>query len=215
MMSRSCFCLFVFAFGVFFLISGGCATTPQSRFYSLRSVSDSATKERNTTSLPHLSLGVGPVQIPEYLNRPQIVTRTGRNELHLAEFNQWAESLRDNFSRVLAENLSIMLAADHVFVFPWESFTPTIRYQVTVDVYRFEGNADGRAVLVARWSILEENNKVLLTRKSDFSEPWVADNYENLVEALNRTVGDLSKEIASAIGELSEKRTKPMHLKTF
>ena len=56
-----------------------------------------------------LSFGIGPIKIPEYLNQPKIVTRKGPNELTLAEFDRWAERLKDNLTRVLAKNLSNLL----------------------------------------------------------------------------------------------------------
>jgi len=49
--------------------------------------------------------GVGPVTLPPYLDRSQIVMSDRANELNLAEFDQWAESLQTNFTRVLGENL--------------------------------------------------------------------------------------------------------------
>ena len=46
-----------------------------------------------------LAIGVGPVELPEYVNRPQIVTGDSGNELRRAEFEQWAEPLETNFTR--------------------------------------------------------------------------------------------------------------------
>jgi uncharacterized protein len=66
----------------------GCASTPPSRFYTL-----SAMPKVLPVNLPadlpgDFSLGVGPVNIPQYLDREQIVTRVGENELVLAEFDR-------------------------------------------------------------------------------------------------------------------------------
>ena len=61
-------------------------------------------------------VAVGPVAIPDYLDRPQILTRSGPSELQLAEFERWAGSLEKDVSRVLAENLSTLLEKDHVIV---------------------------------------------------------------------------------------------------
>jgi len=71
---------------------------------------------------------VGPVELPEYLDRPQIMTCESRNELQFAEFDRWAGSLEKAFSRVLAVNLSILLSTDRVAVYPWK--TTPIDHQV-------------------------------------------------------------------------------------
>ena len=57
-------------------------------------------------------IGVGPITVPKYLDRPQIVTRSGRNQLALGEFDRWAEPLQDNVLRVLAENLAFLIPTD-------------------------------------------------------------------------------------------------------
>jgi len=89
------------------LVLGGCLCTPPSRFYLLPTLTDvsspAAMGERA------LTIGVGPVTLPPYLDRPQIVTRASRAQLHLAELDQWAASLQDTVARVLAENLSLLM----------------------------------------------------------------------------------------------------------
>src|SRR6266498_1510380 len=84
------------------LVLGGCLGTPPTRFYLLPALTDvsspAAMGERT------LTIGVGPVTLPPYLDRLQIVTRASQAQLHLAEFDQWAASLQDTVARVLAEN---------------------------------------------------------------------------------------------------------------
>jgi uncharacterized lipoprotein YmbA len=150
---------------------------------------------------------IGPIELPKYLDRPQIVTRTSRNELQLAEFNQWAEPLKDNISRVLADNLSILLSTDRIAIFPRKRFSP-IEYQVAIEVIQFEGDPGRNATLTASWTIFGEDRKqVLLMKKSSFSESTDGPGYEALVSAKSRALGKLSQEIAEAIQAISEKVT--------
>src|SRR5262245_23853131 len=58
---------------------------------------------------------------------------------------QWAEPLPDNFSRVLAEDLSLLLATDHVAVFPRKGPVP-MYYQMSVEVTRFLGAPGERSL---------------------------------------------------------------------
>ena len=117
----------------------------------------------------------------------------------LAEFDQWAESLHHNFSRVLAENLSILLCVDNVALFPWKRDMP-MDYQVVVEVIRFDGRPGGDVMLSARWKLLGQNGrKVLLKRQSSFRAPVNAQDYAALVSAQSRVLDQFSREIADAI----------------
>jgi uncharacterized protein len=162
-----------------------------------------------TASAMHLrdvAIGVGPVQLPQYTNRPQIVTGNTRHELSQAPLEEWAEPLRDNFIRVLAENLSVLLATDRVAVFPWKGPLP-IAYQVIVEVTHFLGETGGETSLVALWSIVGNHGReVLVSQRSSFREPTGQQGYEDLAAAMSRTVAALSYDIAAAIMTLASQK---------
>lgn len=190
------------------MILGGCASTQPSKFYLLTSLPDAGTSKPVAAAERGVAIGIGPIELPPYLDRPQIVTRASENQLDLSEFNRWAEPLRDNVARVLAENLSILLSTDRAAAFPWQGSTP-IDYQVTVEVIRFEGNAAGQTSLIARWSLFGTGGKeVLLTRKSDHSVPAAGRDYEAMVSAMSRALADFSREIAAAIKEVSPQTSR-------
>jgi len=177
----------------------GCAISAPTRFYVLSPLASSNAESQALKDEGRIAIGIGPVEFPAYLDRPQIVTRVSENELNLAEFDKWAEPLKDNFSRVLVENLSTLLCADAISIFPWKGPTP-IDYQVEVTVIRMDGNIGGNASLVARWAIFRENDrKMLLTRQSSFSRLLSSQGYKALVSAQSRAITDLSREIAEAI----------------
>jgi uncharacterized protein len=151
-----------------------------------------------------LAIGVGPVELPQYTNRQQIVTGNQSYQLHPATFDEWAEPLRDNFLRVLADNLSILLATDRVMLFPWKG-PMAIEYQVVVDVTQFLGEVDGETSLVALWSIVGKNGQeVLLSQKSNLRETTGPQGYTALAEAMSHSLGTLSREIAAAITTLAQ-----------
>ena len=88
-------------------------------------------------------VGVGPVSLPAYLDRPQVVMRPAPDRLDIREFAQWAEPLRDAVTRVVAVNLARLLPDSHVVTFPWRS-TEKIRYQVILDIGQMDGPAGGQ-----------------------------------------------------------------------
>ena len=131
---------------------GACADTP-SRFYLLNTLTASETVLATAAARGPV-IGVGPVTVPKYLDRPQIVTRVGRNQLALGEFDRWAEPLQDNIFRVLAQNLMRLIPTDQILLHPWPR-SATLDYQVSVEVLQFDGWFGGESTLLARWSILD------------------------------------------------------------
>jgi uncharacterized lipoprotein YmbA len=203
MLNSPSFRIVFLALGIYLLITGGCATTEPARFYTLSPLAIPGLEAEAAGE--GIAIGVGPIKLPEHLDRPQIVVRTSRNELKLAEFDRWAGSLGDDFSRVLAENLSILLSTHRVSLYPWRKSVP-VEYQVVVDVARFDGDLGGNAALVARWTVFGgHNKKVLFMEKSRISEPSGGRGFEAMVAAQSRALGHLSREIADAIKALSEK----------
>jgi uncharacterized lipoprotein YmbA len=145
-----------------------------------------------------LTIGVGPVTLPPYLDRPQIVTRASRVKLDLGEFDQWAASLQDGVVRVLAENLSLLIPTDRVVRHPWSRLTVP-DYQVTVEVMQFDAGPGGEVVLAAHWQILTANEKELVMRKSHLTAAAGGYEYEAMVTAMGRTLDALSREIAAML----------------
>jgi len=161
--------------GAALLVSAGCAETPPTTFYILSSLPPPAAESLGAGG-DKLSLGVGPVTLPTYLDRPQVVSLASANKLQLAEFHKWAGPLPDNVSRVLAENLSILLATENVVTMPQRRATQ-INYQITFEINRFEADLDGMVALVARWNIHgKDGRKLLVTRKSSFTEASTSGN---------------------------------------
>ncbi len=172
-----------------------------TRYFLLTAMpsAQSAPIGRNTSALV---LGLGPVKLPDYLDRSEIVTRTQSNQVQFSDMDHWAEPLKDNFTHVLAQNLSALLGTQQIVNFPWYSSTH-IDYQIAIAVDRFECDWEGNARLAARWSINNPvNGKILYRDNSDLSAPC-GTNPDQAVGALSRTAADLSRQIAAAVAQLA------------
>ena len=86
------------------LVTACSSSTPKAEFYTLSSISSTRPDATITTAGQPVAIGVGPVNIPKILDRPQIVTRTGPNKLQIDEFHRWAGRLDEDFARVLADS---------------------------------------------------------------------------------------------------------------
>ena len=145
------------------------------------------------------TIGLGPIKLPEYLDRDEVVTRVGPNRLELSDKDRWAEPLNDNFRQVLAQDLTRALGTHSIVFFPWVG-TTHIDYQVRIDVYRFETDPNANAQLVAHWQVLDGSGKLLYSADSNLTEQ--AQPGEPVAAALSRTVERLARQIASAIQSL-------------
>ena len=196
--------------GIFLIISlvvlGGClgkGTQDPTKYYLLQPMASSVTGEHTGAEDGGFSVGVGPVRMREYLDRPQIVTRSGENEIHIGLFHSWAEPLGGNFSSTLTHNLSILLQTDRLALWPWDRKLEHVDYQIIVDVIRFDGVLGGEAVLIARWYVFsyKEGMKTeeIIPKKSTYTAPMEDDSYEALVAAMSKTLEDFSREVADVI----------------
>jgi len=152
------------------------------------------------TAEGRIRIGLATVVVPEYLNRNEIVFNLDNTVYQLAEFNQWAEPLNENLTRVLAENLTNLLREDSIDVFLASDSSIPADYRLEVDVLRLDGNLGGQAALISQWVLLEaEEDELVLMRRSKYQESAADNTYKELVLAKSRTIETLSREIAAAI----------------
>jgi len=190
--------------GLALLALTGCPGNAPTRLYVLTATTDKPA----STSPEGVAIGVGPITLPKYLDRPQIVTRVAANSLDQANLDQWGGDLNDNITRVVATNLSNLLATDRVSLYPWKDGAP-VDFQVTMDISRFEQDKDGSAVLNVFWSIVNpKDGTVLLMRRSSYTqsagEPAASqsDNprpFDAQAAAMSRDLAQFSHDVAAAI----------------
>lgn len=158
------------------------------------------------TLLRPLEVAVEPVVIPSYLNRPQIVQRTGANEFALSDAYYWVEKLSDNLTRVLAENLGGMLTSATVQVLPVTRKT-AFDARVAVEVIAFESEVGKEVRLKARWRLYDGEGVLLLTQLSNIavvSEP----DMPSVVQAMSRAYSQFCREVATEIRLRSGKKKR-------
>ena len=175
----------------------GCAHTPTPHYYVLSAVAGAASDKLRSGP----RIGLGPVTLPDYLDRPQIVTRATSSRLELSNSHRWAEPLAASFTRTLLANLERELPDANIVVHPWRS-SLTITRQVQVEITRFDGDADGAFHLSARWSVSKPDERdASPTQRSDIDIPLTAipDDYDALVSAANRAVAALAATIATQL----------------
>ena len=165
-----------------------------------------AAERQNSDPSGQISLGVGPVRLPAYLDRREIVMRVAPSRFDLSENDRWAEPLAENLTHVLAQNLSILLGSDQIIPYPWP-LDQKPRYRVQIQVLRFECNSAGEAQLSARWAVIDDTGKETPNLKaSHLTRQAKEKSTDGSVAALSETVADLSREIAKTVVAIDGQR---------
>jgi uncharacterized lipoprotein YmbA len=177
----------------------GCGGSKPSRYYLLTGHTGSSESRADPKDI---KIGLGPIQFPEYLRRPQLASYVGSNQLNLAEYDRWAEPLEGNFSRVMAENLTELIPTDQVHIYPFIG-NISLDYSIIIEVRKFEMDAQSQVKLIAQWQILQEAEKKPLTiKRSEYLEAVNSENYESVVAGMSKITTALSREIAKTINSL-------------
>src|SRR5262245_51890003 len=192
----------------------GCAVTDTTQYYALGRVPagkmDPVTAPSNLiypsrfpanqSGIGFVAIGVGPVFLPGYLDRIQVVTRTGEDHVVLSPFYRWAEPLDEGIARILADEISTHVPTERIVTYPWSGpIARAIQYQVVVAVLRFDGHNGRDVVLDARWRILAKDGTELAFRRSTLSETVAGPGYDPMVAAMTRALVSLGQEIAAEI----------------
>lgn len=180
--------LFLLAATIFL---AGCAQ-PSKSFYML-------TAGGQPPSGGGIGIGVGPVNLAEYIDRPNLVVQQAPNQLAIAEDHRWAGDLSAAVARVTAANLGRQLGTGNVRTYPW-SRDEEIRYQITLDIRQLHSGEDGYAVIEAGWRAYALPERTLRASKTFVDrEPLAADGYPAMVAAQSRLLERLAVSIAAGL----------------
>ena len=178
--------------------------TPEARFFVLRTLAEPPAAELGAS--PAL-VGLLPVALPGYLERPQLITWVAPGELRIDEYLRWAEPLDAGLARTLAANLDVLLPRSRVIRSPWPSAT-RLRCRVRVELQRFGPQASTEVVLEGRFALLPtDSERPLVARSVSFKRgplgaAAAGEGATAGVEAMSELVADLAHEIADAIRAL-------------
>ena len=173
----------------------------RSRFYVL--ASDPTTASAASTSRNDLTVGVGPIHIPQYLERTGLATRVGETRVEYSSVDHWAEPLNECFPRVLSRDLGQDLGTVRVVLFPWNR-SLHVNYQVEVIVDRFDIDSSNQAELLARWLIKDPGSSQILASGSSNQTRAAGTEGASRTDALSQALSGLSNELAKEVRRLQE-----------
>ncbi len=170
------------------------------QFYMLNADSGVADTVRVSAAGQGPVIGLGPIRIPEYLNRPQMIVAIADNQYRLFEDHRWAERLDQNISLALFKALPRQLGTDRIVRFPW-SQRQVIDYQVGIDILEFNVDASGQSRLIAQWFI-KRKDLPTIDKRSIYQFPASTTDQAVMVKAQSQCLTKLGQEIAETLRKL-------------
>jgi uncharacterized protein len=152
-------------------------------------------------------IGVAPVSLPAYLDQPGITTRGAGNEVVRADYDRWAGPLGSEVTRVVGENLALMVPTDRLTTALTGRSIP-LDFLVEIEIVTFERDQTGAVQLIARWSLFSaDGNNLVTMQTSRISRPTAGADYDSDAAAMSSALEALCAEIASAIRENAATRS--------
>ena len=187
---------------LFTVVLDGCVISPPPQFYTLSALRNPEPMKQAASAAHTVIVAIGPIMIPDYLDKLEIVTRSGPTELKVNEFHRWAGALNSTISRAMIENLSSLLPSERFSVIRWipgMQVNTMITYRITVDVLRFDVAPGDVTVFEVGWTIHGNNKEPVLVRKSIITEPVKGTDFNEMVAAMSKAVEDFSREVADVL----------------
>ncbi|MBQ8032959.1 MAG: membrane integrity-associated transporter subunit PqiC [Elusimicrobiaceae bacterium] len=173
------------------VLLGACmfGTSKNAKFYTL-----SATAMQPVSASYAEFVGVNRIQLPKYVDRPQIVTQQKNSaQVNISEYNRWVESPAVLASRVVTEDVSVLLpnAQIKMSLFRGEKFDKT----VTVEIIKMDAVLGEQAELAAWCIVKDKAGKIQAREKFEYTLP-VGKTYDEFAQSVSQLLAQLSQEIA-------------------
>jgi uncharacterized lipoprotein YmbA len=151
---------------------------------------------------PAMSIGILAVQLPGYLNRTQMMTRSGLHRMEIASLHRWVDYPDRMVQQVLGDNLQVLMPRAHVVNVPWPA---GLKPDLTVSVHFLEliGTTDGQVLLGAIWRIAGPGRQAMApSHRTRLAVPMSGRGFDALAAAHSRVLSDLCREIADTLGTM-------------
>ncbi len=188
---------------VYLLVLSACGSSPPVRYYSLNPIDTDYQQDPDDAVM----LGIGPLSIPDYLNRSQIVTRDVDAQMRVDDFSRWTEPLADSMHRIISTDVDNLLHGVVVVMYPYEAVVRShLDYRLVGDVNRFDADSSGLVVLEIQWAIVDtEANLLVPARRNRYQAQMVTSgDFGAMVAAMNDVLSQFSRDVAGRLKAASQ-----------
>ena len=188
---------------VYLLVLSACGSSPAVRYYSLNPIDMDYQQDPDDAVM----LGIGPLSIPDYLNRSQIVTRDVDAQMRVDDFSRWTEPLADSMHRIISTDVDNLLHGVVVVRYPYDAVVRShLDYRLVGDVNRFDADSSGLVVLEIQWAIVDtEANLLVPARRNRYQAQMVTSgDFGAMVAAMNDVLSQFSRDVADRLKAASQ-----------
>lgn len=152
-------------------------------------------------SLNGLRIAITQINLPEVIDRPQLVVQTASYQLHIDERYEWAEPLRAQIPRVFARYLGEALDSGNVIALEIDTQNFDLDFKVMLNIQRFNVIATREVELDVLWRVKARDGSTFIGRSLVREAIGTAEtgDYTETLAAKNRALQDTAKQIAVEI----------------
>jgi uncharacterized lipoprotein YmbA len=170
----------------------GCQQSPRKQYYLL----SAPTSTDHSVEITR-TLGLGPIEVAEYLQRSQVILNRDANSLQMADNAYWGEPLQKGITRVLSINLMNQKPNRLIETFPWRSDSaPPVSIRLQIHELQI---IDGSAVINASWKLIDTANAKILTQQHFIQKKPCSENARDIAEAYSSLLTELAAEMGVAL----------------
>ena len=169
-----------------------CQHSPKKNYFYLSPLTNTENTISVKTNISQV-IGIGPIEIADYLTRSQIIDNQTDNTLNMADNAYWAEPLDKSVARVTALNLTQLNPSRSFVNFPWRADTkPHFSLRLRIDNL---ARAEGKATINATWDLINNDTKANLVRRNFIRTLPAGSGAKALAQAYSQLLADLAKEM--------------------
>jgi len=190
---------------LFIVLCHACtSTSEQIKYYRLTPdtvVTNSETNKQLTRVV------ISPVHVAKVLQQDGIVNHLGKNEINIAHFHRWANSLDEAIAMALVKNIN---SRTHQYYF--EKFNAQINqhanYILSLTIEKFDIRDDASVNISGNYLLLDKNKIAIVEQSFDIKQPLIEDGYSHAVEKLKQTLEQLAEKILIATIKADKQHNK-------
>ncbi len=175
-----------------------CSNTAKTSFYQLQAIDTIKLDSKSQFKQPVILL-INPIKFPDYLDHPQIVIRENPYKLQLSENHQWAEPLKNEFSRIFIANINRRIAPGRTIDFSErKNIKPDIH--LSIKVLQLDVSTQKQAVLSVTWAYWKANTPQNIHRFNNiFEHPVKETSFESKVAAQSLVIAQFSDYVVNTL----------------
>ncbi|MDN3637584.1 PqiC family protein [Simiduia curdlanivorans] len=142
-------------------------------------------------------VGIGPIELAGFLNRPQLVYQGQDGAIHVATGHVWAEPLEKGVARTLGMKLTAQNPARAFVYFPWRQDSKPEK-SVRVQIHNIFRAAE-TVGLQATWVVVVAGADGAMTYHHFNKQVSAKPDSEGLVDGLNQLLSLLAEDVDKAL----------------